>query len=181
MMKKRGNITTNKCIKLKYIQVLLLILSIFPALITKAEHMHEKLTIDDFQIGEIRLGQPISEVLNILGEPCEEKLIPHPSNSEWDYVELRYDGIVVGYFKYFEQVVDMIVVTAPEIKTPRGIQVGDEEDEVIATYGETRKFENTRIVYQLRVPGEIFDDIYSICFFVEDGYVTKIRINFAAD
>ena len=137
--------------------------------------------IDDFQIGEIKLGLPISEVINILGKPYDEKLIPHQSDSKWDYVEFHYEGITIGYFKYFEHITDMMIVTAPGLKTPRGIEVGDKEEEVIARYGETRKFDDTEIIYQLRVPGEIFDDIYSISFFVNDGYVTKIMICFAAD
>ena len=164
--------------KKKFLEISLCFILVFSF---EANAQNEKdIKLSDFRVGGFELGQSMTEVTKMLGEPLTTKLIPHKSNSKWDYQYYFYKGISFGFYPYFSKTVNSVRIEVPGYKTPRGIEVGDKESEVIFKYGSTKPFEN-RLIYELYTTDEIGMDVcYAIAFIIEEKIVKQIYVYFAA-
>ncbi len=127
----------------------------------------------DFEIAELKLGMPMTEISKVLGNPLKittdkKKILCY------NYPQLQIKSF---YFEGApERTADHIVILGKNIKTFRGIGVGDKEKDIFYHYGKTEKI-SERLTYETNF--EI--NFYAISFLMSNGKVKQIDIYLAAD
>lgn len=134
----------------------------------------EPLIKEDFQILGVKVGMPLSEVTKILGKP---KKVTNDSNKTICYY---YPQLVIKSFfleGVSDRIVDYLLIKDKNIKTYRGIGIGDSKKEVIHRYGENDEILN-RLIYETHFG---WVDYYAINFLISNGKVKQIEIYMPAD
>ncbi|HLW33361.1 MAG TPA: hypothetical protein VKX40_13955 [Aequorivita sp.] len=135
----------------------------------------DSLQIDDFQIGGIKLDYKIGEVEKIFGKPDKIYIV---KEDEWKCYE--YPGLTFIYDIRTQKLL-VIKVKRSDLKTFRGISVGDTKEEVIYRYGKSEYEEYGYLNYQKHVIVDYWDYFYAINFSLKEGKVDEIMIYFAPD
>jgi len=135
----------------------------------------DPLQIDDFQIGGIMLEQKICEVKKIFGEPSRIYVEKEDERNCYEYPGLTIIySIITGNILAIE-------VRRNDLKTFRGISVGDAKDKVIYHYGNSEYEEEGYLNYQKYVYRDYEDIFYAITFRLKEEKVSEIMIYFAWD
>lgn len=135
----------------------------------------DPLIIDDFQMGGVKLEQPISSIETIFGKP--KKIYDWEKGKtkyyEYDHFKVRY-SVITGKIL-------TIIAEKPGFKTLRGIAVGDNENDVFYRYGKIEKLEDNNLNYQKYISRDYLDYTYALDFTIQNDKVSKIMIYFAAN
>lgn len=134
----------------------------------------DKLQKKDFTIGGIYINQPINEVIKILGKPQKIQKIPNgfQGSDEYDYY---FPGVII-ITSGLEKKVFQLKIENGDIKTFRGIAVGDKEQDVYYRYGKKEKLDNKILRYQMFVDYQRDDSQNILDFYIQNNKVTKIMI-----
>ena len=170
------------------ISVLFLSIQLWGASEAEVLTAKDELMLEDFLLyntdSEVvfSLYQPMSEVLEFLGTPKEEKVSKHPKD-EWDFILSYYDNISFGFYRS-EFCINLINITGKEYKTYRGISVGDERDKVFYYYGKesifSQKDDGTHdLIYKIIDKNHDYALLY-ICFSIRQGKIVEIAIYIAS-
>lgn len=92
--------------------------------------MPSDITINDLQIGELKVGMLYDEVVKIKG--YQPKKIEQGENGFVSFLEYD-DGINIAIF---ESRIQVLSVNESSYATARGLKVGDNKDKVLKLYGE---------------------------------------------
>lgn len=148
----------------------------------------DKLVLQDFKIGGLYLEQPISEAIKILGEPIKVKSIPNKDGlSEYDEEDYYFNGVTIRVEKSNKKVIQ-VRIERKDLRTYRGIRVGDKEENVYKHYGKTVKSDDIlfyqAIAYQKSIKEAFNKSInvyYIISFSIKKGVVSKIGLDYAPE
>ena len=134
----------------------------------------EPLIKKDFQISGIRVGMPLSEVTKVLGTP-KDTTIDNKKTICYYYPQL----VIKSFFLEGvpDRIVDYILVKDKNIKTFRGIGIGDSKKEVIRRYGENDEI-LSRLIYETHFE---WVDYHAINFLISNGKVKQIEIYLPTD
>ena len=123
--------------------IMILIISLSTCISLAEEKFDKNLTSknelrkEDFQINGIKLGEPISEIRKILGEPKKV------ASDKKKIIYFYYPQLTIKSFfseASTNRTIDYLLITNKSIKTFRGVSIGNNEKEVIYRYGKTTKF-----------------------------------------
>ncbi len=163
-----------------------------------------KITNEDFSIGNISLNMSMYDVKNLLGEPEDVSEFVDSENPEISYKRFDYDNLIIQ-FDYEKEYVNYIASSQKEVKNHRKIGVDSTVTDVLKAYYSNPKIEiyedsygvyeilygkddATKYLNDLSTENKNFsyiykynDDINSIIF-VEEGkviefYLTENKIN----
>lgn len=129
---------------------------------------------EDFQVLGIQVGMPLSEVTKILGKP---KKVTNDSKKTICYY---YPQLVIKSFfleGVTDRTIDYLLINDKNIKTYRGIGIGDREKDVIYRYGKKDEILK-RLIYETHF-GDV--DYYAINFLISNGKVKQVEIYMPAD
>ncbi|MEN6390771.1 MAG: tetratricopeptide repeat protein [Syntrophomonas sp.] len=133
------------------------------------------LVLQDFKLGPIALGMPISEMESILGKPKKKYV------DEIQQTEIIYDNLWVIQTHERNPRVFRINYQSGDFSTPRGIKIGSTKDDVIKCYGNPQKSRDNSWMYM--VDGIIFDASLSgqgkksiVQFDIKNGQVGSISV-----
>ncbi|MGI6669159.1 MAG: hypothetical protein ACOX4M_07115 [Acetivibrionales bacterium] len=130
----------------------------------KGFNSENAITLDDLQLGNIRVDMSYEEFLQVMGQEPEHEIVD------------EYEGLQARtlFFKDNTQVyiVDNVVytinVTSPEYATPRGLKTGDGEERLLELYGEPSGKEDG-------IWGYCYNGYELLTFVVSEGKVVEIQ------
>ena len=127
----------------------------------------------------IRLEDPITPLDASLGPPLRTEVHPNGSDPKWDVINQHYDGLLVGTIRHWRDV-RYVEVHIPQLKTYRGIRVGDSKQKVLQAYGAAREA-GSDLVYYYKIPPDNTPGwepkSYVLFFSIEDGKVAIITMH----
>jgi hypothetical protein len=134
----------------------------------------DKLQERDFVIDGLYINQPIEEAIKIFGKPIK---IKKRSDELHGVEELNYYFPDVSIItSEVDKKVFQINIKSRNIKTFRGVTVGDNEEDVFYHYGKTKKLDNKILRYQMYVNYETSDSQYILEFSIQKNKVSEIMI-----
>ncbi|NLW49065.1 MAG: hypothetical protein GXY86_17255 [Firmicutes bacterium] len=134
----------------------------------------DPLILEDFIIDGIELREPMSNVLERLGQP--EKITKTEDAIYYYYSNLTIESLLIKGPEGIINKVDCVLISEKDIQSFRGIRIGDKEEKVIYRYGEIKKNDN-RLIYEKGI-GTL---IYAISFEIDAGLVKEIATYNAID
>lgn len=134
----------------------------------------DKLQKEDFIMGGLYVNQPVDEVIKIYGKPLEIQKILNGFRGS-DKLLYYFPGVIITTSNIYKEVYQ-IVVNSKNIKTFRGISVGDKEQDVYKHYGKTEKIANKILRYQMDVNFETSDAQHILEFYIQNNKVSEIKI-----
>ena len=125
-------------------------------------------------LGGIHLNDSTQYVKKIYGEPkkIEEREFTsrHDVNSKYKIVTFYYNNFRIYLFK--DKVKYIVSCGRNGIKTSKGIQVGDSEEQLLKFYNLSAEGNNYVLIQPM---GEI-NELYT-CFKIQEGKIIRININ----
>jgi hypothetical protein len=133
-----------------------------------------KLQERDFVIDGLYINQPIEDVIKIFGKPIKIQKRPDEFHGV-DGLNYYFPDVSIITSEVNKKVFQ-INIKSQNIKTFRGIAVGDNEEDVFYYYGKTKKLDNKILRYQMYVNYETSDSQYILEFFIQKNKVSEIMI-----
>ena len=130
-----------------------------------------QLVDSDFNVENIYLGQPISKALSILGKPVKIKKASINDECKKYYY---FPQMTIGESRFYINKVGYICIFKKGIKTFRGLEIGDNESDVINRYGKVVKSFDS-LSYE-----KDYEPAYTkgISFVISEGKIKEIIISF---
>jgi len=132
---------------------------------------NNQVTLEDLQLGDIKLGITYDELLELLENESDESI---------EVSEDEYEGLVAKtlYLPDDTQIlvvdgtVHSVNVISPDYPTPRGLKVGDSEETLLELYGEPASIDDNYWNYT-------YEGYELFTVKVEDSKVTEMQIDLA--
>jgi len=136
-------------------------------------------TVDDFAFTscddrvEVRLNQPVADVLAAMGQVREVRIFPNESDAKWDALSYRYDDLWLEAYRGFGRV-RYVWVKSGCWKTARGVRIGDPISRVRASYAGVQSLDSGDLGIGLADPESIEGLAQlSLVFVVKEGRVAE--------
>ncbi len=100
---------------------------------------------DNESSAKIYLDQNINEVLKILGNPIEQKLVKKDGD-EPGFYNLIYSGIIIGYYEH-DLLVSNFVISSSRYSIFNGCTIGNTRAEILDRNGKPDFSDNELIMY----------------------------------
>ena len=145
------------------------ILTIFVFMFSQVNAQETKLE----SLGGIHLNDSFKYVKKIYGEPKkieEREFTRHDINSKYKIVTVYYNNFRIYFFN--DKVKYIVSCGKNGIKTSKGIQVGDSEEDLLKVYN--LPVEDN--IYVLIQPMGEINELYT-CFKIQEGKIIRIHIN----
>lgn len=124
------------------------------------------ITLDDLQLGNIRIDMSYEEFLEAMGQKPE-----HEITDEYEGLDAKTLFFPDNTQVYIvDNVVYTINVTSPEYVTPRGLKTGDGEERLLELYGEPSSKEDG-------IWGYSYDGYELLTVVVSEGKVVEIQVD----
>jgi hypothetical protein len=140
-----------------------------------------ELTRSDFAVihqdsdSEISFDDHLRELRKRLGDPDERIVAENESNSEWDEIVYRYDGLIISAYR-LDKLVIYIQVESPSYSTARNITVGAEREAVVNAYGPP-DYERENLIQYTFQPEQRATGYWLLNFSLEGNSVDKFYMN----
>jgi hypothetical protein len=124
------------------------------------------ITLDDLQLGNLRIDMPYEELLEVMGQKPA-----HEITDEYEGLDAKTLFFPDNTQVYVvDNVVYTINVTSPEYATPRGLRTGDGEERLLELYGEPSSKEDGMWGYS-------YDGYELLTVVVSEGKVVEIQVD----
>jgi hypothetical protein len=124
------------------------------------------ITLDDLQLGNIRVNMSYEELLEAMGQKPE-----HETREEYEGLAAKTLFFPDNTQVYIvDNVVYTINITSPEYATPRGLRTGDGEERLLELYGEPSSKEDG-------IWGYCYDGYELLTVVVSEGKVVEIQVD----
>ncbi|MGE5613198.1 MAG: hypothetical protein ACM3XR_02225 [Bacillota bacterium] len=124
------------------------------------------ITLDDLQLGNIRIDMSYEELLAVMGQEPEHEIV-----DEYEGLQAKTLFFPDNTQVYIvDNVVYTINVTSPEYATPRGLKTGDGEERILELYGEPSIKEDG-------IWGYCYDGYELLTIVVSEGKVAEIQVD----